>query len=148
MCVSMCTTVHVKGKTFLRHGFLRNLWLNSAENVQYLKKKKKKKKQLKKPAARLGFGEGLAEASEPMKQAEAGLANNSVPCSSFGGRSSPPLCKCLSPESLPPLPGLKQLLSPCLSSSSRLRLTFSSIESSFGSNHGASEWLLPESPAH
>lgn len=56
------------------------------------------------------------------------------PSSSFRGRPQPPLCKLLSPEAVPRLPGLKQLLSPRLASSSGLRLTFPSVESGLGSN--------------
>lgn len=112
MSQNVCEHVHnsaCKRKNISQTWFPEKFMAQQCGECAVFKKKKKKKKQLKKPAARLGFGGGLAEASEPMKQAEAGLANNSVPCSSFGGRSPPPLCKCLSPESLPPTPWIKAI---------------------------------------
>lgn len=105
------------------------------------------KKKMKSPATWLGFREGPAKG---FWTSGAGLVNNSIcrPCSSFTGRPQPPPCTLLSPEALPSLSGLKQLLSPRLSSSSGLQLTFCSVDSGLGSNQGASEWLLPESPVH
>lgn len=85
------------------------------------------------PSYLAGVGEGWANAFGPVEQE---LVKNSAlrPSSSFRGRPQPPLCNLLSPEAVPRLPGLKQLLSPRLASSSGLRLTFSSVESGLGSN--------------
>lgn len=132
-CMSVCT-VCVKGKTLLGDGFLRDLGPNGAENVQHLKKKNVKTPATWQGGVQRGAGRGFWTHG-------AGLVKNATsrPSSSFRGRPQPPLCKPFSPEALHAPPGLKQLLSPRLTSSSGLRLTFSSIESGFGSNHGASE---------